>query len=392
MNHRERVLTALNRGIPDRVPTFDWFDDEVIYGLGEALELDGPRRGQLSARHGEEPLELLELLANIIKTLGMDGAWHSFAIGIERESDDFGRDKYDRGYMLSDHGLPVVIDPPINNPADLIGYNMADRLEKSDFDRALYTKSLLPDHAHAMSINGPFQETWLIRGGMDKLMIDFVERPDFAHACLRETTEFNKRAISLAAELGFDYMMVDGDLCGNVTTLVSLDHFKEFLLPYKQEIVAHSHACGLKIVKHCDGVVWPLIDLFIEAGFDGFHPVQPQCMEIGTTKAYLKDRVAVLGNIDCLDLLVFRTPEEVDRAVYETIQIAAPGGGYLCCSSNSLHNGCKPENVIAMVEAIHKYGNYDDIPDEAPPQPSPPPLVNGTPPPRQRRTTRRRKK
>ena len=107
-------------------------------------------------------------------------------------------------------------------------------------------------------------------------------------------------------------------------------------------------------------------------------------------KKYLKDRVCVLGNIDCLDLLVFRGPEEVRQAVKETIEVAAPEGGYILCSSNSLHPGCKPENVIAMMEAVHEFGSYDQTANVAPEAADPPSLVNGTPPPRKRKSKRRR--
>ena len=42
----------------------------------------------------------------------------------------------------------------------------------------------------------------------------------------------------------------------------------------------------------------------------------------------------------------------------ETIEKAAPGGGYIISSSNSIHPGCKAENYIAMVKAAHRYGVY----------------------------------
>ena len=392
MNHRERLLTALNKGIPDKVPTFDWFDEPVIYGVAEILGIDIPERKEGMTRHGEEDEESLHLIIDVIEGLGMDGVWHSYSVGMETISDGFGRDKYGRTYMFSDFGEPLITDAPLKHTNRTNGFDMVSKLKDSDLEKAVYVKERLPNHAHALGISGPFQETWRIRGGMDKLFIDFIERPAFVHEIMRITTDFNKAVIELAAQNGFDFIMVDGDLAGNSTSLLSLDHFEEFLMPYKKEICDHTHDLGLKLVKHCDGVVWPLMNYFIEAGFDGFHPVQPQCMDIGTTKAYLKDTVCVLGNIDCLDLLVFQKPEDVRQAVKETIKVAAPGGGYILCSSNSLHPGCKPENVVAMMEAAHQYGWYKDIPAEAPPAAAPPALVNGTPPPRERKNRRGRKR
>ncbi len=56
--------------------------------------------------------------------------------------------------------------------------------------------------------------------------------------------------------------------------------------------------------------------------------------------------------------LPFGEKEAVVESVKETIRQAAPGGGYILSSSNSIHPGCKGENVIAMFEAAKKYGVY----------------------------------
>ena len=73
----------------------------------------------------------------------------------------------------------------------------------------------------------------------------------------------------------------------------------------------------------------------------------------------LTGKMCVLGNIDCRTLLVNDTEEEVEETVKETIEKAAPGGGYIITSSNSIHPNVRPENYVAMVEASHKYGVYD---------------------------------
>ena len=65
-----------------------------------------------------------------------------------------------------------------------------------------------------------------------------------------------------------------------------------------------------------------------------------------------------MGNIDCAHLLPFGTEEAVIDAVKETIKKVAPGGGYILSSSNSIHPGCKPENVIAMFNTANKFRDY----------------------------------
>jgi uroporphyrinogen decarboxylase len=107
-----------------------------------------------------------------------------------------------------------------------------------------------------------------------------------------------------------------------------------------------------------ESIFWPILNDLLEVGFDGIHPIQPQSMDIAKVKEHMRDKACVLGNIDCTYLLPFGTKEEVVEAVKDTLRKAAPNGGYILSSSNSIHPGCKGENVIAMFEATKKYGRY----------------------------------
>jgi uroporphyrinogen decarboxylase len=84
-------------------------------------------------------------------------------------------------------------------------------------------------------------------------------------------------------------------------------------------------------------------------------------MDIAQAKRDFGKRTCLLGNIDCSFLLVYGSPDEVRQSVKETIAEAAPGGGYIISSSNSIHPGCKPENYLAMVEAAREYGRYPEL-------------------------------
>jgi uroporphyrinogen decarboxylase len=81
-------------------------------------------------------------------------------------------------------------------------------------------------------------------------------------------------------------------------------------------------------------------------------------MDIGLVKQRYGDRIALVGNIDCGYLLSQAPVDEVRRVTRETIEVAAPGGGYLLSSSNSIHSSVRPENLLAMVETLRECGGY----------------------------------
>ena len=66
------------------------------------------------------------------------------------------------------------------------------------------------------------------------------------------------------------------------------------------------------------------------------------------------DRVCLVGNVS-VDVLARGTEEEAKADVRRCLEQGAPGGGYMISSSNSIPSYARPENVLAMVDAIREY-------------------------------------
>jgi uroporphyrinogen decarboxylase len=56
--------------------------------------------------------------------------------------------------------------------------------------------------------------------------------------------------------------------------------------------------------------------------------------------------------------LSFKTEKETIEETKECLSKAMPGGGYILSSSNSIHSAVKPENYLAMLDALKKFGRY----------------------------------
>ncbi|MBD3182713.1 hypothetical protein GF312_10495 [Candidatus Poribacteria bacterium] len=359
MNSRERILTALDKKQPDRVPIFELYINEPnIVDLARTIAPDEVKIQAGRDKFGSESVEVMDLYCLLIERLDIDATCTNFSIGITDIGGEKGRDKYGTYYLLSEHGEPTPVDGPIKNMDDLDGFDMISKLEESDFSTVQYViEKVGKEKAHFVSITDPFKVSWRRRGGMQNLLMDYIQNPEMAHRLACIATDFDKVAVDMIIKSGADVITMPGDLAGEDTTIMSPTHFREYIKPYHKEIVDYVHDKGLKIIKHSDGNLWPILDDLVEVGFDGLHPIQPQCMDIGEVKEYLAGKVCILGNIDCRDLLVNGTVEEVEETVKQTIEKAAPGGGYIITSSNSIHPGVKTENYLAMVEAVHKYGH-----------------------------------
>ena len=126
---------------------------------------------------------------------------------------------------------------------------------------------------------------------------------------------------------------------------------------------------------------WPYLRQWIEALID--HDITPVVYTEGsynTRLPYLKEvpknkviyhfeevdlqlAKKELGDVACLMggfpayTVTYGTPEQIDEKVKETLDIMAPGGGYLFTTGYSLED-CPKENMEALLEAVEKYGKY----------------------------------
>ena len=363
MTGRERIRIALERKEPDMIPVWEMaYNEPSIIGIARYFmdEAQLPKPKLIMDMDNEEKFRLIAGLLTLVRELELDGVTAVSLAPRTRLDKEHMRDALGVVYHLSDFGEPYPVDGPLKNADSLKGFRMRAS-EEMDFLMLSLLRKTFPDKAIAYHMPGPFKLSWTLRGSMEKLLMDYILHPEFANQLAKMTTDYCLSLIKAAFEKGADFIILEGDLAYNPGPLMSPRHYNEFIFPYHQELCRLVHQLGGKIVKHSDGKLTPLVAFLISAGFDGIHPIQPQCMEIGEIKAEFGAQVCLLGNIDCSFLLVFGSPEQVKQAVKQTIAKAGPGGGYIISSSNSIHPGCKPENYLAMVESARRYGKYPNL-------------------------------
>ncbi len=81
-------------------------------------------------------------------------------------------------------------------------------------------------------------------------------------------------------------------------------------------------------------------------------------MDIAGIKKQYSDKLTLIVNVDCSTVLVDEPIDAVIKETEQVIRAAAPGGGFLLSTSNSVHPGVKPEFYLAILDAAHRMGNY----------------------------------
>ncbi|MBW2241268.1 MAG: hypothetical protein JRH01_04725 [Deltaproteobacteria bacterium] len=360
MNGKQRTLTALEVREPDRVPLYIHAINEApIIRIAQRVTDGLPEPKQFHDMKEAERLALMNALFLIHEEFGVDG-FTSFEINqLEDLDPKHARDDWGVVYERSPHGLPVVAGNPVETAADLDRYSPPSPRREHLLLLDLARQRFGGEKALFWMMRGVFVLSWRL-AGMSNLMIKMVDEPDFVHRVAEMTTSFNLQMLDLVAEAGADVLVVEDDIADTKSTLISPAHFAEFVSPYNRRLVERGHELGLKIVRHSDGNVWGLLDSFLDSGYDGLNPLEPQAgMALEKVKAYCGDRLCLLGNIDCAELLPRGTPEQVREAVRQAIAAAGKGGGLIISSSNSLHPDVDPDNCIAMFQATAEFGAYD---------------------------------
>jgi len=110
-----------------------------------------------------------------------------------------------------------------------------------------------------------------------------------------------------------------------------------------------------KTMKHCCGAIVPLLETFIECGFDVINPVQINAADMDPVflKKEFGDRVSFWGGgIDTQGVLQTGTPQQVKDQVRRLCEIFGYGGGFVFNSVHNLQANVPIENAVALMDAI----------------------------------------
>ena len=160
-----------------------------------------------------------------------------------------------------------------------------------------------------------------------------------------------------------DIVQFGDDLGSQNGPLISPDAYRRLIKPYQARLwkKAKELCPSVGIHLHSCGGIEPLLDDLIDSGLEMENPVQITCdgMEPSKLKAKYGDRFTFWGGgCDTRDMLPHGTPDEVAAHVEELMETWKPGGGYVFQQVHNIMADVPPENIIAMFEAVKKYGRY----------------------------------
>lgn len=363
MTPRERVLQAIQHQEPDYVP----------YGLHAV-----PAVWERVCQHYglRDHHEAMAFIGNHIVKIGSDFNYDPWAADVGRveltpsggpvhteadregvlHTDEFGCVWDRRGSLPHPVAYPLSDVPGDRLMRALADYQMPDPYLAGRFDAAAKLAGRYRGEPFLFGKLGMclFERAWSIRG-MDQLLMDLIERPEFVEGLLdRILYEWNLPIIDQQLAIGVDGFYFAEDWGSETSLLFSPRLWRQLIKPRLAIMYQRCQAAGVVVGQHSDGAVGGLFPDLVEIGLQVFNPLSPTIMNPAEYKAKWGHVLTFYGGIDVERLMPFGTPDEVRREVRSMAETMGRGGGYILQTSHTVLEDVPLANLVAFIEEVQR--------------------------------------
>jgi uroporphyrinogen decarboxylase len=331
MTKREVVRTVLDHQAPPYVPWSFGFTTEA--------------KAKLQSHFDGQDLEIA--LGNHLLKLGQDIGFFTDR-GDNRVEDVFGV-RWDRSV---DKDIGVVEGCVLSAPT-LKGYEFPNPTDERSFADIPEKIASYGDRFRVFQIGfSLYERAWTLRG-IENLMMDFYDNPEFVKDLLNAIADYNIAQAQKAMSFDIDAVYF-GDDWGQQTGLqMGPQKWQEFILPVLKRMYGAVKAEGKYVFIHSCGKVDELFDTLVDIGLDCFNPFQPEVMDIHSLMDRYRPRLTFHGGLSTQRTLPYGTPDDV---VHETEHLLKSGaaGGYILAPAHDVEGDVSLENMLAFIEVAQK--------------------------------------
>jgi uroporphyrinogen decarboxylase len=352
LSSQERVRTAIDRKVPDRVPIHDgpwmatvrrWRKEGLPEGVSPA-DYFGYEISSISADLTPRfPTRVLsEDEEYIVETTPMGG--------IRRNHKDYST-------------TPEVVETPIKKKDDWPA--IRERLGY-DFKRVDWASSwkkyqrAREKGRYVVFANASGYDLLQSYVKSEQLLVFMAEDPAFVKEMADTTSDLILETVlnMLAEGFTFDGVWVFNDMGYRNSTLFSPQMYRDIIAPSDKKRNDHFHEEGMQTILHSCGCVKGLVADLIEAGFDCLQPLEVKAgMDLRELKPRFGGDIALFGGINTM-LMEDPDDSKIEEEIRDKMTLAKRGGGYLFHSDHSIPNDVSFARYRFVMDCVKRYGAY----------------------------------
>ena len=378
MTSKERLLAAIERKIPDRLPVtthhvMPYFLDNYMNGISydeffDYFNLD-PIRWLVPHKPDESQGEYYDEAQGDVDFLESQRI-SSDSWRLEFEDVPSAEYTTTRYTFITPQGRLSMVTQSNNYTTWVIEYLIK---EKRDIDLiGEFATFPLCDVERVNAEADDFGERGLIRGhiccfdvfgqpgtwqdaccivGTEKMILATYDDPEWVHELLKILQSRKLGFVKSLKGAKYDILELGGGDAS--TTVISPKMFRKFVAPYDSEIIATAHEAGQRIVYHTCGGMMPILEDIADMGPDAMETFTPPGMgadvDLAEAKRRIGDRVCMIGGFDQGQYFERSTPEETRTAVRRCFEAAGEQGAYILTPSDHFFDA-KPELLKAFAD------------------------------------------
>lgn len=348
MTGRERILTALDGGRPDRVARALGFGRVDLRKLVPPEEYRDDLIDVQFVSFGEPEADAE--LRRLVREFPADTR-----LGTPEQAANYRAWRYHPE------------EPPRRNP--LARAQSLRELEEFQFPEPAaivdgeLTAQVAEIHGQGLAAGGSlphlggelFEPAWRLRG-LENFLLDMVERPAWAHLLLDRLEALARAKAEALARAGVDVLTLGDDVGMPRGMIFGPERWREFFRPRMAAIIAAARAIRpeVRVLYHSDGFIAPIVSDLAAIGVNAINPVQPEHMNAAAIRRHCPG-MALWGTVGHQSTIARATPEEIRAEV--RLRLSELGtAGLVIAPAYDLWPEAPWANLKAFIEATEEYG------------------------------------